>query len=146
MRNVAAQAGIAHEGAPALLSELDTMKDELGPFMGRWDKFMQGTVGMDNPKFAGLRADLLMYSSAVALMHARGRLPENLRREFDDAINSPKQTVDNLKTVIKHIDDWTVRSQQTTGGFNTGNRTAPGSLTPGPGTVRKYNPTTGKLE
>jgi len=67
---------------------------------------MQGKIGMDNPKFAGLRADLMMYSTAVALAHARGRLPENLREEFEKSINNPKQTLQNLKATINKIDGW----------------------------------------
>ncbi len=85
------------------------MKDKLGPVSGRWNEFMQGKVGMDNPEFAGLRSDLLLLSSAVALAHARGRLPENLREEFDAAINSPKQNADNLIATINHIKPWMER-------------------------------------
>ena len=77
---------------------------------------MQGKVGLDNPKMAGLRADLLMMSSAVALMHARGRLPENLREEFDGAINAPKQTPENLIAVLNHINQWTQANISAMGG------------------------------
>jgi hypothetical protein len=115
MRNVAAQASLVHEQAPHMLSEIDRLKDQLGPAMGRWNEFMQGHVGMDNPDVAGLRADLLMYSSAVALMHARGRLPENLREEFDRAINAPKQSPGNLKAVITRIDAWTAQNMKAMG-------------------------------
>lgn len=116
MRNVAAQAALVHEQTPHMLSEIDRLKDSLGPVMGRWNDFMQGKAGLDNPDFAGLRADLLMYSSAVALMHARGRLPENLRAEFEHAINAPKQSPENLKAVIKRIDDWTGKNAAAMGG------------------------------
>ena len=107
MRNVGAQASLVHEQTPQLLQQIDQMKDALGPVSGRWNEYMQGKIGMDNRQFADLRANLLMYSSAVALMHARGRLPENLREEFDRAINAPKQTPANLEAVIKRIDQWT---------------------------------------
>lgn len=115
MRNVAAQASLVHEQTPMMLSEIDRLKNKLGPAMGRWNEFMQGKVGANDPEFAGLRADLLMYSSAVALMHARGRLPENLREEFDRAINAPKQTPENLKAVINKIDDWTAKNMKAMG-------------------------------
>jgi hypothetical protein len=110
MRNVGAQASLVHEQTPMMLQEIDRLAPLLGPVAGRWNEFMQGKVGMDNPDMAGLRSDLLMYSSAVALMHARGRLPENLREEFDHAINAPKQTPENLKAVIQHIDQWTTQN------------------------------------
>jgi hypothetical protein len=109
-RNVSDQAKLANEGIPGAIKEIQELKDELGPVAGRWNDFMQGKVGLDNPKFAGLRADLLMLSSAVALAHARGRLPENLREEFDRAINAPKQTPDNLVSTLQHIQPWLERA------------------------------------
>ena len=115
-RNVVAQAQLVHNETPQVLAQIDQMKDALGPVAGRWNEFMQGKVGMDNPQMADLRANLLMYSSAVALMHARGRLPENLREEFDHAINAPKQTAENLKAVITRIDKWTADNMQVMGG------------------------------
>lgn len=110
MRNVAAQSQIALGGIPDTIKEIQTLKDDLGPVAGRWNDFMQGKVGTDNPKFAGLRADLLMLSSAVALAHARGRLPENLREEFDSAINAPKQSAENLVSTLEHMQTWLQKS------------------------------------
>lgn len=110
MRNVAAQAQLVHEQTPYMLSEIDRLKNKLGPVSGRWNEVMQGKLGMEDPDMAGIRADLLMYSSAVALMHARGRLPENLREEFDRNINNPGQDFKNLKSVITKIDNWTVKN------------------------------------
>lgn len=141
MRNVAAQAGLVHQQTPAMLSELDRLKGSIGPLAGRWNEFMQGKVGMDNPDFAGLRADLLMYSSAVALMHARGRLPENLREEFDRMLNNPGQNFENLKSAMSHIDDWTAKNMAAMGS----NPAATVPAQPAP-KIRKYNTTTGKLE
>lgn len=109
MRNVGAQAQVAVDGIPGVVDEITRMKDSLGPIVGRWNDFIQGKVGTENPEFAGLRADLLMLSSAVALAHARGRLPENLREEFDQMINAPKQTADNIISVINHIKPWMKR-------------------------------------
>jgi hypothetical protein len=106
-RNVAAQAKLVTEQMPGLISEIQQDASLLGPVAGRWDEYMQGKIGTDNPQMAALRADLLMMSSAVALMHARGRLPENLREEFDRAINAPKQTPENLIATLNHINQWT---------------------------------------
>lgn len=109
-RNTASQAQMVHEQTPYMLSEIDRLNGKLGPMAGRWNDVMQGKVGMNDPDFAGLRADLLMYSSAVALMHARGRLPENLREEFDHAINNPAQDFSNLKAVMTKVDGWAVKN------------------------------------
>ena len=123
MRNVGAQAALVHEQTPMMLSQIDRLKDKLGPMAGRWNEFMQGKVGMNDPNFAGLRADLLMYSSAVALMHARGRLPENLRAEFDNAINNPKQDFNNLKSIITRVDGWTQKNMKAMGAHGEGDAT-----------------------
>lgn len=100
---------------PGLISEIQQNAAALGPVAGRWNEFMQGKVGTDNPQMAGIRADLLMMSSAVALMHARGRLPENLREEFDQAINAPKQTPENLIATLNHINAWTAANMNAMG-------------------------------
>lgn len=110
MKNVAAQSSVAAEGIPNVIKEVDDLGDLMGPISGRWNDFMQGRVGMDNPAFAGLRADMLMLSSAVALAHARGRLPENLREEFDSMINAPQQSPDNIKVTLQHILPWMQQS------------------------------------
>jgi hypothetical protein len=113
MRNVGAQSKIASDGIPGVVQEINQLGQKLGPIAGRWNEFMQGKVGMNDPEFAGLRSDLLMVSSAVALAHARGRLPENLREEFDRVINAPQQDPANLVQVLGHIQPWMARMAQT---------------------------------
>ena len=106
MKNVSAQAKLAAGQIPDIIKEVHDLGDSLGPVAGRWNEFMQGKVGTDNPAFAGLRADLMMQGTAVALAHARGRLPENLRVEFDTMINSPQQSPANIISVLTHIQPW----------------------------------------
>jgi hypothetical protein len=105
-RTAAGRAQTVHEMMPEVLSNIEAMKDKIGAFSGRWNKFMQGEIGADDPDMAGLRANLLMTSSAMALAHAQGRLPENLREEFDRAINAPKQSAANLEATLKKMDPW----------------------------------------
>ena len=110
-RTAAGRAETVVAMAPQVIQEINAMGSDLGPIGGRWNDYMQGKIGTDNPQFAGLRADLLMMSSAVALAHAQGRLPENLREEFDRAINAPKQTAANLTATINHMLPWLVQMQ-----------------------------------
>ena len=138
-RNVGTQAELVHEQMPQLMADIDRLTPKLGPVMGRWNDFMQGKVGADDPEFAGLRANLLMASSAVALAHARGRLPENLREEFNRYINNPKQTPANLKAGLQVIDNWMMRNMAVTG-------TSAAPAPTGGSNIRTYNPATGKLE
>jgi len=111
-RTAAGRAATVVAMAPEVLKEIDDLAPKLGPVMGNWNAFYQGRVGMDDPDFAGLRTDLVMLSSAVALAHAQGRLPENLRQEFDSMINAPKQTPENLKSVINHVLPWLQKMQE----------------------------------
>ncbi|MGA9668242.1 MAG: hypothetical protein WBQ94_03490 [Terracidiphilus sp.] len=136
MRNTAQRAELVHQMVPEVLSNIDQNAKDLGPVMGRWNDFMQGRVGTDNPQFAQLRADLLLLSSSVALAHAQGRLPENLREEFDQMINAPKQTPENLKSVIKEIDKAMVLNTQVMGGARGGS--APQGAPPPGATIRDY--------
>jgi hypothetical protein len=110
-RTAAGRAQTVIQMAPEVLSRIDSLGPKLGPIEGNWNAFMQGKVGMDDPDFAALRSDLLMMSSAVALAHAQGRLPENLREEFDNAINAPKQTPENLKATINTMIPWLQQMQ-----------------------------------
>jgi hypothetical protein len=111
-RTAAGRAQTVVAMAPEVLSRIDALAPKLGPLEGRWNEFMQGKVGSDDPDFAALRSDLLMMSSAVALAQAQGRLPENLREEFDRAINAPKQTPENLKATINTMIPWLQKMQE----------------------------------
>ncbi len=126
-RNISAQADVALAGIPDTIAEIKALAPQLGPVAGRWNEFVQGKVGLDNPAFAGLQSDLVMLSSAVALAHARGRLPENLRQEFDHMMNAPQQTPENLVAVLEHVSTWMNRMSQMGGS----NPFAPPTNTPG---------------
>jgi hypothetical protein len=120
-KTAAGRAQIAIKEMPKILQILDKDEASLGPVMGRWNEFMQGKVGMDNPQFASLRASLMMTATSVAMAHAVGRLPENLRAEFDAAINAPQQTVGNLKAILRAIQPWMEdMSAMAQPGFNVG--------------------------
>ena len=105
-RTAAGRAQTVHEMMPEVINDINGMKDKIGKISGRWNEFMQGKIGMEDPEFAGLRADLMMTSTAVALAHAQGRLPEGLRQEFEHMINSPKQSAGNLVAILQKIDPW----------------------------------------
>jgi hypothetical protein len=111
-RTAAGRASTVVAMAPEVLSRIDAIAPKMGPLEGRWNEYMQGKIGSDDPDFAALRSDLLMMSSAVALAHAQGRLPENLRQEFDHAINAPKQTPANLKATINTMLPWLQKMQE----------------------------------
>lgn len=110
-RTAAGRAQTVLEMAPEVLQRIDATASQMGPIAGRWNEFMQGRVGAPNVQMSQLRSDLLMMSSAVALAHAQGRLPENLREEFDREINAPNQTSENLKGAITTMLPWLQKVQ-----------------------------------
>jgi hypothetical protein len=143
-RTAAGRAATVVAMAPEVLAEIDRLAPQLGPVSGRWNEFMQGRVGADNPDFAGLRTDLIMMSSAVALAHAQGRLPENLRQEFDHMINAPQQTPENIKATINHVLPWLQKMQE--GGQGPMQRNGPQPQAgPPPGADVKVKGKDGKL-
>lgn len=105
-RTAAARADMAAQEVPGITVEVQQLASQLGPVMGRWNEFMQGKVGAPNPAIAKLRSDLVYLSSAVALAHAVGRLPENLREEFDTMINAPQQSPENIIAVLGATQKW----------------------------------------
>ena len=141
MRTAAGRAATVVAMAPEVLSEIDRMGPSMGPILGRWNDFYQGKVGMDNPEFSGLRTDLVMMSTAVALAHAQGRLPEGLRLEFDHMINAPHQTPENIKATINHVLPWLQKMQEQGGGGNQG-----GGNQPPPASQGNWNPKSGRYE
>jgi hypothetical protein len=135
MRNTAQRAELVHAMTPELLQNIDSNASKLGPVMGHWNDFMQGKVGTENPNFAQLRADLLLYSSSVALAHAQGRLPENLREEFDHMINAPKQNPENLKAIIGRVDQAMQLNAQVMGGHTPSSSSGSGTNSQGGATA-----------
>ena len=137
-RTAAGRAETVIAMAPEVLSRIDAVGSQMGPIAGRWNDFMQGKVGAPNEQFAALRSDLLMMSSAVALAHAQGRLPENLRQEFDHAINAPNQTPENLKATINTMIPWLQQVQSQ--GERPGAQPAAHPAAPAGGMIRALDP------
>jgi hypothetical protein len=109
MKTSAYRANTALAGIPDVINDIDRMGDKLGPVAGRWNEFMQGKIGADDPDFAGLRADMTMLSTAVTLAHAQGRMSDGLREDFERMINAPKQTPANIKATLGRVQNWMQR-------------------------------------
>lgn len=137
-RTMAEMAGSVKQEIPRITAEVKALKDKIGPGAGRWNDLWVNKAGLDDPQFAKLDQDLDLLASAVVRTHfgARGGMAyqQALKKNFGEA-----QSPEDLIARIGSAEDWI----NTYAGMK---RTTPGSLTPAPGTVRKYNPTTGKLE
>lgn len=53
----------------SLKSQVEKVKDSLGPLSGRWSDVMVGKVGTDNPEVAKLQMQLKLYTTALMLAH-----------------------------------------------------------------------------
>lgn len=86
--------------APGLKKEINDVRNELGPVAGRWNEFMTGEVGADNPKLYGLRTGLQNFATAWMRLHANS---DQARQEFEQAL-SRSRTADDLIAAIDAID------------------------------------------
>lgn len=90
-----------------LVSQVNHLKEKVGPGKGRWNQLWVNRVGMNDPEFAGLDTDLDLFASALVRTHfgARGGqgYREELRKQFSQA-----QTPEDLISRIEHANDWIV--------------------------------------
>lgn len=93
-----AESGVTDQ-LPRINKEIDALGDELGPVAGRYNEFMAGTVGADNPKFTKLRTGLQNIATAWMRLHANS---DGARQEFEAALARAK-TPANLKAALESI-------------------------------------------
>ena len=85
---------------PGLKKEINSLRNELGPVQGRWNEFLTGSVGADNPKLYGLRTGLQNLSTAWMRLHANS---DAARQEFEQALGRSR-TPDDLIAALDSID------------------------------------------
>lgn len=99
--------------AQATLPEIDkainetlAVKDLLGPEAGRWNDFIQGKIGISDPRFAHYRDEIHMVSTAVTLAHARGRMSNELFESFQKMFDAGKQSPENMIQALDVAQEW----------------------------------------
>ena len=90
-----AESGVSDQ-IPGLKQEINSMRDQLGPVSGRWNEFMAGKVGANNPKFVGLRTGLDNLATAWMRLHANS---EGARQEFENMLSRAKTPDDLIATL-----------------------------------------------
>lgn len=78
--------------------EIDSLGDQLGPFMGRISDLVTGKIGAYGPKFSGLQTD--MHNIATGWGRAHGN-SEKVMEAFYNDLNSAKDPA-NLKEKLIH--------------------------------------------
>lgn len=108
---------------PRLTQEVNAMRAEIGPDVGRWNRFWQGDVGAASPQFAHLRDDMEYAASAIALAHAYGRLPQTISDKFDQMYEAGKQDPDNMIAALQVAGEWLPKMMKP--GLSTGEQAHP---------------------
>jgi hypothetical protein len=85
--------------------EIDSLEDNVGPAIGRWNQLMVNKGGTDFPQFAALDSDLDLMASAIVRTHfgARGgqQYRQELRKQFAEA-----QSPADLKARMGAAEQW----------------------------------------
>ena len=124
----------------AVSSQVDRLKDKLGPGAGRWNEFWVNKGGLNDPDFANLDQNLDLLASAIVRTHfgASGGQEYRLalRKSFGEA-----QSPEDLKARIAAADGWVSgyahmagqkgQHPQPQGGGATTGEPKPGDVRPG---------------
>lgn len=78
--------------------EIDQLRDQLGPFAGRYSDLVVGKTGAYGPQFSGLQTDIKNIASGWGRLHGNS---EKVMKEFLDDLDASKDP-ENLKEKLKH--------------------------------------------
>jgi hypothetical protein len=88
------------------IKETNEVADLLGPEKGRWNNFIQGTIGSPDPRYAHYVDEIHMVSTAVTLAHARGRMSNELFESFQRMFDAGKQSPENMIQALQVSKEW----------------------------------------
>ncbi len=88
------------------LDETEQVAGLLGPGEGRWNEFMQGKLGVSDPKYAHYKDEISLISTAVTLAHARGRMSGELYDHFQQMFDAGKQSPENMIQALNVAQEW----------------------------------------
>src|SRR5262249_20072282 len=74
--------------------------DELTALGSRWNEFQTGSLGVGDTRYAALRTDLGLLSTALMQAHVGSRGGEAIMEHFANLANGGKMSGDILKTAI----------------------------------------------
>jgi hypothetical protein len=118
-RAMGEQGGAISFMVPPLLEQIDALKDEIGPFAGRFDRAYVNKLGANDPAFASLDEGLQFFASGVARAHFGARGAAAATSEFKKYLTQ-SQSVDDLKARIQAADGWMQNYAKLSGAANAG--------------------------
>lgn len=124
----------------ALDKQIDSLAKEIGPASGRWNEFMVGKAGADNPQFASLLTNLDAVTSAIVRTHFGGKSAEGYIKEIQGSLRAAQSPAD-LKARLRAWAGW-IGSYAEMTGANSAARTGKAETA----SATKWNPVTGRYE
>jgi hypothetical protein len=91
---------------PRIRQEVTQLRDEIGPGAGRWNDLWSGKGGFSNPQYTRIHGDQDFLSSAVALAHAYGRMPQPIIAKFDKLYADSSQSAENYLAALDIAQEW----------------------------------------
>jgi hypothetical protein len=84
----------------------DPLIAKLGPYMGRWNEFMAGSVGKGDPDFAYFRSQLGLLQTGTMRAHVGQRGGTALLDKFEKMFNGKTMDAATLKSSMQGIRDF----------------------------------------
>ncbi len=101
-------AGQVRDHMPELEAQLNKLSADgkLGPLAGRFEEFMTGQVGADDPEYAAFRANLGMFKSGTVMAHFGARGGVQMLDYFKQLIDSGKHGPGNIRATLGQLDSY----------------------------------------
>jgi len=103
MLTMGQRAATVRQQIPNIINQINSMRDQLGPYQGRYNDLMVGKIGTDMPGYASLMENLDLLASGMALAHGINAqmARDNFRKYLGES-----QTPDDLIARIQTVDQW----------------------------------------
>lgn len=85
---------------------VDVNENKLGPAKGRWNEFVIGKVGMDDPDFTRLRVDTNLLITKLMRMHVGARGGSEMLKHFQDLLDQGKMSPNNMRAALDQIQSY----------------------------------------
>jgi hypothetical protein len=145
-RDRASFAAGLREHIPDVIEQINALdrQGKLGAISGRFNEFMTGKVGADDPDFAQLRTSLGLLQTGMMVPHVGARGGVQLIKKFEGLINQGKASAGNLKASLGEMDKF-LETYSRLPEIQREQQSGRGAKQTG-GTGKKWNAKTGRYE
>jgi hypothetical protein len=157
------RAGSVADFADDLTNKIKNISDQLGPGSGRYNDFMTGKVGLDDPQFSAWKTEANLAATRLMQMHTGNRPAEAMFEHFLQMLQSnqsPENLLANINEMHRYADrittsyenkmqsasDYAGVKNPTRPRKQTSNQNAPATPAPNASGSQKWNAVTGRYE